>query len=213
MTLPSQVFRRVRAAGWLVLAGSLPGSEIGATWMEELLAHTDLSRPVCWLETDPEAIEVSEFLNEIEELIEASIEPTPIERAGWENAGLLLMPGRGGATWLVAPETRVRLLACLQAGGTLAAFGGPATAFGEILPGAAGPLEPGLAWLPASVILTAEEPTVQAPAIRGWLRGPEKRYALRLAEASVLALGPDGEVEVWGSPRPGLTLGPAWSHE
>jgi hypothetical protein len=213
MTLPSQVFRRVRAAGWLILAGSIPGSEVGTGWMEQLLGHADLSKPVCWLETDADPVEGSEFLNEIEELIEASIDPTPIDRAGWENAGLLLLPGRGRATGWVAPETTVRLLACLQSGGTLAAFGSPAAAFGEILPTAAGALSPGLGWLPGAVILTEEGPTVQEPAIRSWLRGPEKRYALRLAEASVLALGPEREVEVWGNPPPGLTLGSAWSRE
>jgi hypothetical protein len=213
MTLPSQVFRRVRAAGWLILAGSIPGPEVGAGWIEQLLGHADLSKPVFWLETDVDTVEASEFLNEIEELIEAPIDPTPINRAGWENAGLLLLPGRGKATGWVTPGTTVRLLACLQTGGTLAALGSPAAAFGEVLPEAAGALSPGLGWLPGSVILTEDGPTVQDPAIRNWLRGPEKRYALRLAEASVLALGPEREVQVWGDPPPRLTLGSAWSRE
>ena len=154
MTLPSQVFRRVRAAGWLILGGSIPGSEVGAVWMEQLLAHADLSKPVCWLETDSDIVEGSEFLNEIEELIEASIHPTPTAHAGWENAGLLLIPGRGRASGWVATETTVRLLACMRTGGTLAAFGSPAAAFGEILLAAVGTLSPGLGWLAGAVVLT-----------------------------------------------------------
>jgi hypothetical protein len=36
------------------------------------------------------------------------------------------------------------------------------------------------------------------------------RYAVGLAETAVLALGPQGEVEVWSSVPPRLLLGKAW---
>ena len=91
MTLPSQVFRRVRAAGWLILSGSIPGSEVGAGWIEQLLGHANLSKPVFWLETDVDTVEASEFLNEIEELIEVPL-PSLLDEKGFGE----MIISRGG---------------------------------------------------------------------------------------------------------------------
>jgi len=42
------------------------------------------------------------------------------------------------------------------------------------------------------------------------LAAEDHSYAVGLGEGSVLALGPRGEVEVWGEARPTVTLGRGW---
>lgn len=206
MSLPARVFLRVRAPGWLVLVGSLPGLEGAPIWMERLLAHTDLSRPVNWLQSDLYGLEPAEFLNALEDILDRSIEPTPVEDLGWENSGLLFVSVPPDT-----PEVQDRILECLRGGGTLTAIGGAAAALGEMQASAAGQVTAGLGWMPSSVILTPSGPGVRDPAVLDWLRGPERRYALRFSEGSVLALGPEGEVEVWSEPPPAVTLGPSWT--
>lgn len=213
MKVPSRVFRRVQAEGWLVLAGSLPASDEASPWIESLLTHAAPARPVLWLEAEAEAIEPSEFLNEVEEQVEAPVRVAHVDDPEWENAGLLMVSEGVEVERLALPEVSGRLLACLQSGGTLAAFGSSTAVFGEAFMADPGGPRQGLGWLAASIILPEPIPAADDPAIRAWLRSPEKRLALRLPRASVLALGPDGEVEVWGGAQPGLTLGPAWSRE
>ncbi len=196
-----------------MLAGSLPPSDEAAPWTELLLAHAAPSRPALWLETEAEAIEPSEFLNGVEEEVEALVRVVHISDPQWERAGLLMVSEGAKTERLAAADASSRLLACLRSGGALAAFGGSAAAFGEVFVTETGGLTPGLGWLPASILLPEPAPAADDATLRAWLRSPEKRIALRLPRSSVLALGPEGEVEVWGGAQPALTLGPAWSHE
>lgn len=210
MAHPGQIFQRIQAPGWLVLAGSRPEPEAAPAWVERLLAHSDTSRPVHWLETEREATEPSEFLNEIEELASSPVEPVILDDPDWEGAGLLMVSDRTAPLSLTASHIASRLLACLQSGALLAAFGAPALAFGEVLSEPSGTLVPGLAWLPGSILLAGPAPTLEDPPVRSWLRS-DRRLALRLPPAAVLALGPEGELEVWGGEQPGVTFGPGWS--
>jgi hypothetical protein len=43
------------------------------------------------------------------------------------------------------------------------------------------------------------------------LGGPGKNYALGLPPGAIVAIGPEGEAEVWGDIRPTLALGRGWS--
>ncbi|HSB88491.1 MAG TPA: hypothetical protein VLD63_00550 [Anaerolineales bacterium] len=212
MGLPGGVFRRVQGGGWLVLAGSIPEFDEAVGWIDLLLARAIASRPVVWLETEPGAVEPGEFLNDIEEQVEAPVQSIPIDHPEWEGAGLLMVSEAADPARLARSEASPRLLACLQSGAAVAAFGRTAGAFGGVIL-VEGGLAPGMAWLSDSIILP-ESMTAPAaePLVRDYLRSPEKRLGLRLPPLSVLALGPQGEVEVWGGPQPGLILGSAWSH-
>jgi hypothetical protein len=211
--LPGRVFRRVPGGGWLVLAGSVPEFDEAVSWIDLLLARAIASRPVVWLETEPGAVEPGEFLDDIEQQVEAPVRSIPIDHPEWEKAGLLMVSEAADPAGLARSEASPRLLTCLQSGAAVAAFGRSAGAFGEVVL-AEGGLAPGMAWLTASIILpeSMAAPATE-PLVRDYLRSPEKRLGLRLPPSSVLALGPQGEVEVWGGPQPGLILGSAWSHE
>jgi len=49
-----------------------------------------------------------------------------------------------------------------------------------------------------------------AARVRERLASPARLYAVGLPEGAILALGPEGRVELWGSVRPTILLGAGW---
>jgi len=72
-------------------------------------------------------------------------------------------------------------------------------------------LVPGLGWLPGAIVLLGETDPMECAEVRDGLGGPGKKYALGLPPGAILAIGPEGEAEVWGDVRPTLALGRGWS--
>ncbi|HET7010604.1 MAG TPA: hypothetical protein VFI11_07505 [Anaerolineales bacterium] len=204
------VLRRVGGAGWLVLGGSVPRMTGGSTWMDELLSRIDLGRPAAWLATAPNAEAPVQFLEDLQGLIGAPVDRLPAAGIGWETCSVVILTTPASLSALRSIEARLR--ACLEAEGVVVALGAPAAAFGEAHLGETGPPVDGLGWLQGAIVLLDPQPASEDERLRDWLVSTEKRYALRLPEASILGLGPEGEVEVWGMARPGVTLGSAWRH-
>ena len=179
--------------------------------MDRCLPHVDLSRPVAWVSQSAQDTDPRHFLEDIEGLLGVAIDRMPAEAAGWEDAGLVLVTHLPEAASLL--PVGVRFQSCLGRQGVVMGLGAPAAGFGEaVFPGSVGQPGPGLQWLPDAVILPGTATTPDAADLHEWLRGGARRFALRLPPESMLAFGPQGEVEVWGGPQPGLTLGPGWTH-
>lgn len=205
------VFRRIGTDGWLVLAGSIPDSSEGSGWLDHLLARMDLDRPAVWLSLEAGEVEPAEFLDDLEDTLMTSVAIASPSDSGWEEAGLLLLGGPSGAG--PGPNLGLRLKSCLDLGGVVMAMGLAAGDFGDgVVSSDDGLVRPGLGWLSGGLILTGPDDPQLGASVRGWLQSPERRYALRLPEGSVFALGPGSEAEVWGGPPPGIILGPAWTH-
>ncbi len=215
-----EVFRKVPGDGWLVLAAAIP--ELGgptADLMERLLGRLDLSRPIAAIAApDSDADQVNEFLESIEDWLSTETGllelDTDLETEGWEGSGLLLLVGDDPELWIEAlrAEAGERLRTGLERGAVVLAVGGAAGALGEkALAGMRpGELVDGLAWLPGSLLLHAPGDE-DLGEVRNWLQADLPRTALRLQTGSIMALGPQGEVERWGEPAPELILGRGWS--
>jgi hypothetical protein len=219
MTEPASVFRRLDGEGWLILGGSIP--ELGgetADLMDRLLAHLDLSRPIAAIvAADAEVGDIQELLEAVEMWLgtEAGVLEldTDLDVAGWDESGLLLLIGDEPEPWIEAlqGEPGARLSAALKRGGIVFAMGGAAAAFGDRVAAAwddPAPME-GLAWLPGTMVLV--DPTSpQDEVVLSWLQESEPRTVVKLDPGSVLALGPEGEVERWSQIPPEIVLGSGW---
>jgi hypothetical protein len=203
----------------LILLGSNP--ELGgetSDLMERLLAHVDLSRPLAAIVApDADSERVNDLLESFEEWlgVEAGFLEldTDLEEAGWEESGMLLLEGDDPELWVegLRGDNEGRLRSAFEGGSLILAVGGAACAFGShavssIRPGV---LVQALNWIPeAIVVLDPEE--AHGAATRSWVRAEARRLVIRLESGSILALGPDGVVERWGTAAPEVLLGRGW---
>jgi hypothetical protein len=215
-----RVFRRLAGEGWIVLSGSLaaPGAsqrELG----DRILERLDLSlEPL--LATGPQADKAaaSDFAEEVEAWLGLPVRRVELQRLreeDWTQVGLLTMTGGpvpAWLEWLGASQNRATPLADLGEGSLLYAAGEAAQAMGSWAPlPPSGQLSPALGWLPGAIVLPGEVDPMECAEVRDGLVGPGKKYALGLPPGAILAIGPEGEAEVWGDVRPTLALGRGWS--
>ncbi len=68
----------------------------------------------------------------------------------------------------------------------------------------------GLGWLPGALILPGVTDVASSPAASALLAEAPAAVALGIGPQSALALGPDGELEIWGELQVSIVLGTAW---
>ena len=68
----------------------------------------------------------------------------------------------------------------------------------------------GMGWLPGALILNHPGGVVEIAPVQEILRNQSRSYALNLIGGATIALAPDGEVDLWGSPTPSIVLGKGW---
>jgi hypothetical protein len=219
MTGLERVFRRIPGEGWLLLAGAIP--ELGgetADLMERLLEKLDLSRPIAAMAApDSDSTEVNELLETLEEWLGAEAGylelDTDLGIDGWEDSGLLILIGDDPEIWIEAlrGEADERLRRALFQGTLILAVGGAARAFGtqvvSTIRGEA--IVPALNWIPGTM-LVADSAEAGSKTVRSWLQSDEERLVMVLEPSSILALGPEHEVERWGRVPPEIVLGSGW---
>jgi hypothetical protein len=221
VTRREHIFVRARPwLGWLVLAGEIPSvSQEIVGISDRLLERVDPSTGAVWIdpETAPDA-GVEQLIQEIEPLLAA-----PIERLGPQDGlpgahvevGLILITGRDAGLWPslmcsagIGPWVGDRL-----AGGSVVfASSAAAAALGELVfsEGAVHQENPGAGWLPGAVLLPGVSDPADHPAVRQYLSETDLSYALGLRPGSAVAMGPQGQVEVWTGEPPKIVLGRGW---
>lgn len=220
MSVAGRVLRRAPGRAWLALAADPPAfGEETPGLAERLLERLDLSLPplvVLAPEVDEPALE--RMLSDLEDLLGFEIDRLPaaqVPRQAWSEAGLTVLVGGPEAAWAAALGAAggPALAGRLPEGGLLFASGAAARALGEWVCGPARTAEHGLAWLPGAIVLSGTEPPGSRSEVQGCLREHPRAYALGLPPGAILALGPDGQVESWGSAQPALVLGKGWLDE
>ncbi len=68
----------------------------------------------------------------------------------------------------------------------------------------------GLGWLPGALILPGVTDVASSPAASALLTEAPAAVTLGIGPQSALALGPDGELEIWGEQQVSIALGTAW---
>jgi hypothetical protein len=222
---PRQVFRRPSSEGWLVLSGLVPSLNSEMPQLaENFLPRLDLSRlPICLSGDDAIDDELQSFLEDIEILLDSPVTVMRVNeltqntfREIIENANMLVMAGGDVQSWidLLDPLKLDSEVDDLLGGGRLVFAVGPATsALGSwVFCEDDEPVE-GLGWLTGAIVLPEVDKPGEIPPVKELLSQQRLSYALGLPRGAVLALGPRGEIEVWGIASPSVALGIAWGEQ
>jgi hypothetical protein len=214
------LFQRGTDAGWVIVSSDIP--RLGGPFSdlpENLLSKMDLSRPsVCVAAGEMLTPDLDGLLEDIETLLGVPVslwrleEEPPEEMAG---AGLVILVGGIVEDWAAGLDHSIigeLVLQSLNRGGVILALGPAAGALGTwVFPTTEEEIVAGLNWLPGALILPGEPSPGDVDKVRQLLERQPKAYALGLSEASLVAFGPAGEIEVWGEAQPRLILGSGWS--
>lgn len=214
-----QVFQRDTHTGWLILSAEVP--TLGHDYpelAEHIVQRMNLARPAASLLLGP--IPPSgwlELLEGLEALFGHPVVPVSPDQpppAELVNAGLVLLGGGDELAWMDALQgTRLEelILRALRDGALILAAGPVSGILGTwaILPGQDDP-QPALNWLPGAIVLPEGGDPSDREEVQELLATGPQGYALGLQPLSVVALGPAGEIEVWGETKPVLVLGQGW---
>lgn len=220
MSSKRPVSRKYPGGGWLVLSGEVPAfGEAFPHLAELLLQSVDLTLPVlAWTPSWQSAVKLAGFLEEIEILIETEPvvytfddPPDPTLMA----AGLVLLAGGTAREWQTALDESALeaiLLKLLGNGAMLIVSGAAAACLGDwVVPASGAETLPGCGWLPGGLILTEQEDPLADDRVRLMLMENAHSYALALPALAAVAVGPQGELEVWSARPPKLVLGSGWT--
>jgi hypothetical protein len=207
--------------GWTVLAERLPafGGQ-HRDLAERLLEHLDLSRPpVCVFGPQVVPADTRRFLEDLEAWLDVPAQVVGIGEArssGGTDLGLVVLAGGPLGAWLedLGQSELDEIPDRLGEGSVILAVGPAAAALGTwaLVPGSPG-LSSGRGWLRGAVIVPGSNAPSDFEPVRELLGKMSKTCALGLPEGAMLAVGPSGEIEVWGELRPTLVLGRGWAEE
>jgi hypothetical protein len=188
---------------------------------ENFLPRLDLSRlPFCLLGDNAISDDLQAFLEDIEILLDSPVTVLRTHqltsgafREIIETANIMVMAGGDVRHWIevLDPLKSDIEVDDLLGGGKLVFVIGPASsALGSWF--LSGDEEPtgGLGWLTGAIVLPEVEKPGEIPSVKEFLSQNKFSYALGLPRGAVLALGPMGEIEVWGIASPSVALGIAW---
>jgi hypothetical protein len=218
--LLSQVFRRTNQRGWLIISGPTPA--IDDRGVERLLEVLDLSRPMLILRSGESlTLEIEGWLEDLGALLEVDqrlLEPQAAKDlallAELQEAGLIIAAGveQGSQQDLflrrVAPALDQHSWRSEQ---ILYFVGTPGKIIGEwMITPELDRVVDGMGWLPGGMILQEDIDLAELEPVQGILLNQSRSYALNLLGGATIALGPTGEIDLWGSPSPAILLGQGW---
>jgi hypothetical protein len=215
----SDIFQRPKGDGWLVLADRIPTIEGEfSNLANSLLTHANLAfPPVCVLADPIPDPSLPRFLKDLEVLLDVeNVVVTLEDTMDWDllNPGMLILTGGRSEQWVTAlgdTHFGVLILQALTDGLLLFTSDAAAAGLGSwVLNGVDESPFPGLNWLHGSVILPWTETPAENEAVRAILSRTEPLYAMGIAGGRMIALGPEGEVELWGIDAPTILIGSGW---
>lgn len=224
MTQDEAIFARGRSwSGWLVVAGGVPAIPLELPGIaDRLLAKTHPSLAAVWIDPEPGPNPgIERLIEEIEPLLFA-----PVERVGPGDAmpddavdvGLILVGGGDPDCWLktLGSAAMGRWVSDrLDDGSAVFATGAAAAVLGShVFDDEADPVgDTGLGWLTGAVLLPGILDPADCPGVRQYLSKTVHSYALGLPEGTAVAIGPQGQIEVWTGEPPKIVLGRGWIPE
>lgn len=185
-TIEAAVLRRAISQGPLVYiwaAGDLETADQHMDWLRDLGARTGYLLDI-FSESDQELI----------------------ERLG--EAGVIIIgdgPHQDALRDALDGAVLEGLRLAFSRGATIYAVGLSAEQFGSLHLGNAA-LKPGIAWLQHAILIAGYTPEM-AGELHQLIRQTPQHFGIGLGQGAALALGPRGEVEVWGNPAVTVSLG------
>ena len=216
------IFRWQVGRGWIVLSG---GGAIDADDTANIEAHL-LSRTVSqgpvvyvWAADDIDAAD--RHMDSLRELgartgylVDLMTETDDELSTRISEAGVIIIGDGPYQDDLYQALTGVALDSirfALSRGATLYALGRSAELFGAYRLGNKA-LQPGFDWVQHAIIISGYTPEM-ADQMRDIIRHHPQGFGIGLGQGAALALGPGGQVEVWGNAAVTISLGQDYTHD
>jgi len=205
------------ARGWLVLSGDASGSE-GVRARALTIAAGD--GPVAILPCGGDNEAAGHTLEEFEDLgdrpvylVDALTEDDDSLRASLSNAGMIVVTCARDpilAHDALSGATSEGAFSAWEAGALVLLEGPAAMCGGAWVMTDDREFRDALAWLPGTLVLPGTVDAAASEAARQLLDREQQGVALGIGENAALALGPSGELEIWGRQEVSIALGAAW---
>lgn len=210
------IFRWQAGRGWLVLSGGGAwDSEAVQTIEAAVLGRTISQGPLVYIWAAGDLEDADRHMDSLRDLgartgylldILSESDQELYERLG--EAGVIIIgDGPHQDTLRDALDGAVLegLRLAFSRGATIYAVGLSAEQFGAHRLGDAA-LAPGIAWLQRAIVIAGYTPDM-ASELHQLVRQMPENFGIGLGQGAALALGPRGEVEVWGNPAVTVSLG------
>lgn len=212
----AHIFRWRSGQGWLVLAGGGPWhTDANFALESQLLSHTHAGGPVAyiWAASDAETADrhldalgdmgartgyLVDIMTETDDTLHTQLIEAGIVILGDGPNPLNLLDGLVGPAMAAIEEAYERGATIYAPGHSAALMGTHILGDGEVLDG--------FGWLTRAFVVPYHTTEI-APALRESLLHYPSSYGAGLAEGAGLALGPRGQVEVWGNQQVTISLG------
>lgn len=205
------VFRWPDGAGWLVFSG---GADAQGEVRAQVLGRARSDGGVAYIGLDDD--DDDDVLEDMAELgaptgylVNVFTEDDDTIRKQLEDAAVIVIPDHAALDTLrsgLTGATLDGLRAAHARGAVVFIEGGPIRLFGEVYVGRA-ELVDGFGWLEGAFLLPSITTIRQSDEARDALENGRARIAVGIGIGSALVLGPQGEVEVWGSKQVTIALG------
>jgi hypothetical protein len=215
----ADILSRPPGSGWLVISGgSLPDAQ-----MLRVLELTDRAGTIVAVVPRSEALpQAEEWLSTWLDLSGRPGRPIDCDAGNSleetiAEASLILLPDlfppQVVAQSIGQSDAVEYLLEAIDDGALILAEGDAAEALGEVVEGRkdSGEADPtsGLNWIPSTLIQAHFAPS-RSPDL---LLMRTQLMRIGLPDGTAIALGPEGDREIWGETQPILTFGSRWTHE
>jgi hypothetical protein len=216
----AHIFRWQAGIGWLVMSGGGPlESDDNLSIEAAMLGHTVSQGPIAYIWAASDIENADRHMDVLRDmgartgyLIDILTEEDDVLFRHVSEAGIIIL-GDGPRQEILREALVGSALRGIEEafsrGATLYAVGESAALIGAYAAGS-NTLVPGFGWLAHAVILPGYTPD-QADRLRSQVQQVPNGYGLGLGQGAALALGPVGEVEVWGNKAITISLGQSYS--
>lgn len=205
--------------GWLILAGNA-SDEIHAMALTRASADGGVAY-IVWGGVQSQQAE--NLLNDLEDLgaptgylVDITVEDDTTIQTQLAEAGIIILSGASGLEAMrsgLLGAAVAGIEQALQRGALVLAEGSTASLAGRWMMTESGEIKSGLDWLKDAVVLPNIIDAAEARSSRTVLDLEPSAIAIAIGAGSALALGPNGEVETWGSRQVAIALGRDYGRE
>lgn len=205
-------------SGWLVLAGGESNSEIAALALGRLAADGGIAYLMLGGQFQQKVEQILADMDDLGSppgyLVDVMTEDDDTIRQKLGEAGMIVITGGESVDQLrdaLLGAAAEGIQTAFENGALVLAQGAGAMVFGNWVILQHGQQQQGLQWLENSLILPAVTSIAHDPLAKSLLALEPAAIAVGIGVDSALALGPNGELEIWGNPEVTIALGQNYS--
>jgi hypothetical protein len=211
----SNILQWIDGRGWLVFSG---GAAVDTEIRARVLARATADGGVAYISINaPEHASALEDMDDLGApagyLVDVLVEDDDMIRKHLKESGIVVVEDTRSVTDLhggLLGAAIDGMRAAFEKGAIVLVEGAGIAAFGKWLISESGEITPGLEWIANTLIVPTVASLGESEALRAVGKEDARVIAIGIGPTSALALGPDGQIELWGDRQVTIALGPGY---